>query len=409
MKKIMTNGYWLFFLLFPFFNPNALRYIPGLTVIYSLIQIWKLIACCTIIALYLFRGKLSKIVLLILLWEFISIGTSLLNGVSDLRPVTNALMVISLAMMTELSVKYNVVKYYRILLKIISTLVLINLILCVLYPFGLEMASLYTNTKNPMYFLGIDNGMVSNLIPFLFLICLLVFCDKNSNKGVGVFIVASLISVITIVIVGSATGLFVLIVNITFTVFFTILQKRKIPYRIALIVYCIFFVLVIVLQSSNFIVLIITELLGRSGTFTGRSLLWAAALEEIARRPLLGYGYTGGNIAIWGGAYSSHNMFLEMMIQGGVLYFAVFIIITYVAIKRINKGSVALGNTLFSGIYCFLLNGLMETGVSEIYFIFIVLAYYAKSVKIQLEEINKLQTVARGDFYVENECGNPSI
>lgn len=392
MKKIMTNGYWLFFLMFPFFNPNALRYIPELTLIYSLIQIWKLIACCIIIVLYLFRGKLSKIVLLILLWECISIGTSLLNGVSDSRPITNALMVVSLAMITELSVKYSVVKFYRLLLKIVSILVLINLVLCLLYPSGLEMASLYTNTKNPMYFLGIDNGMAGNLIPFLFLICIFLFCDIdiNSNKRTRIFVAASLISVVTIIIVGSATGLFVLIINITFTVLFTILQKRKIPYRIALMVYCIFFVTIIILQSNNFIVSIITELLGRSGTFTGRSLLWAAALEEIAKKPFLGYGYTGGNITIWGGTYSSHNMFLEMMIQGGVLYFAVFIIITYIAIKRISQASVALGNTLFLGIYCFLLNGLMETGVSEFYFIFIVLAYYARSVKIQFKEMNMI-------------------
>lgn len=386
MKKIMTNGYWIFFLLFPFFNPNALRYIPGLTVVYSLIQIWKLVACCTIITLYLYRGKLSKIVLLIILWELISVGTSLLNGVSDLRPITNALMVVSLAMVTELSIKYSVVKFYRTLLKIISALVLANFILCLLYPSGLEMTSLYTNTKNPMYLLGIDNGMVGNLIPFLFLICVFLFCDKNSNKGARLFVAASLVALVTIIIVGSATGLFVLIVNISFTVIFTILQKRKIPYRIALIVYCIFFVMIIILQSNNFIVSTIAELLGRNGTFTGRSLLWSAALEEIAGRPFLGYGYTGGNITIWGGVYSSHNMFLEMMIQGGVLYFAVFIIITYIAIKRISQAPIALGNTLFLGIYCFLLKGLMETGVSEIYFIFIVLAYYVTSVKIQLEK-----------------------
>ena len=388
MKKIMTNGYWLFFLLFPFFNPNALRYIPELTVIYSLIQIWKLIACCIIIALYLFRGKLSKIVLLILLWECISIGTSLLNRVSDLRPITNALMVVSLAMVTELSVKYGMVKYYRTLLKIISVLVIINLFFCLLYPSGLVMASLYTNTRNPMYFLGIDNGMIGNLLPFLFLICIFCFCDKNSTKGTRIFIVANSISVITIIIVGSATGLFVLIINIIFTVLFTILQKRKIPYRIALIVYFILFLIIIILQSNNIILSTIAELFGRSGTFTGRSLLWAAALEEIARRPFLGYGYTGGNIAMWGGSYSSHNMFLEMMIQGGVIYFVVFIIITYIAIKRIRQASVALGNTLFLGIYCFLLTGLMETGVSEFYFIFIVLAYYAKSVEIQFGKVN---------------------
>ena len=232
--------------------------------------------------------------------------------------------------------------------------------------------------------------MIGNLIPFIFFVCIYVFCDKNNSRGLRLFIVASIISLVTIIIVGSATGLFVLLIQLAFTVIYTILKKTKIPYRLAIGVYCAFFILVIVLNSNSYIITFVSQILGRSGTFTGRSTLWAKAIEEIAQRPLFGYGYSGGNINIWSGTYSSHNMFLEMMIQGGVFYLALFVFVTFVAIKRLRKASVALGNSIFLGLYCFLLKGLMETELSEIYFILLIFAYYSKKIDVQFQNYKYL-------------------
>lgn len=82
-------------------------------------------------------------------------------------------------------------------------------------------------------------------------------------------------------------------------------------------VYILFFVAVVLAGIDSSFLTSITSALGRSNTFTGRASLWYGAVNLIRSSPWVGYGYTAGNISIWGGSFSSHNMFLELMIQGG--------------------------------------------------------------------------------------------
>lgn len=51
--KINKTNLGLFFLLFPYFNPTGLKYIPALASVYDAIQLWKLCACLYIWFLYL--------------------------------------------------------------------------------------------------------------------------------------------------------------------------------------------------------------------------------------------------------------------------------------------------------------------------------------------------------------------
>lgn len=185
------------------------------------------------------------------------------------------------------------------------------------------------------------------------------------------------IALATLMIAGSATGIFVVAVFIALSIQFTFIKKSKIPYKLAVGVYALFFIVIIVLQSNNFVVNFISGLLGRSATFTGRSLLWKMAIDEILEKPFLGYGYTTGNINVWGGMFSSHNMFLEILLQGGLFSFVLFIAITWLSIKRNMKSPIWLSNTVFLAIFCMLLKGLMEASIPVLYYVLITIAYDA--------------------------------
>lgn len=78
------------------------------------------------------------------------------------------------------------------------------------------------------------------------------------------------------------------------------------------------------------------EMVGRDATLTGRTALWSAVVEFIARRPLLGYGYQAfwfgedasedvKAIAGWVGA-SAHNGFLDLTLAIGVVGLTFFVI-----------------------------------------------------------------------------------
>lgn len=370
---------WLPFLIFPFFNPTGLKYISGLKILYDGIQTWKLCACIIIWIIYLRRNRVSKFWLLCLSFQVALIITSLINGVYDSKIITNMLIATSLVMMTEICGCSCFNEYINQLWKIDAALVFVNFLLAIVFPKGLRFATLYKSTTNPLFFLGIDNALASQLIPFVFLATLRWAMNvkdkgqKNNLKLAGSYVIA----LATLMIAGSATGIFVVAVFITLSIQFTFIKKSRIPYKLAVGVYALFFVVIIVLQSNNFVVSFISELLGRSATFTGRSLLWKMAIDEILEKPFLGYGYTTGNINVWGGMFSSHNMFLEILLQGGLFSFVLFIAITWLSIKRNIKSPIWLSNTVFLAIFCMLLKGLMEASIPVFYYVLITIAYDA--------------------------------
>jgi exopolysaccharide production protein ExoQ len=85
-------------------------------------------------------------------------------------------------------------------------------------------------------------------------------------------------------------------------------------------------------------------LLGRDATLTGRTNIWALALESIAERPLLGYGYSAfWNVATEADRISTtlhwkvphaHNGFIDLTLQLGLVGIALYIVVYVIAVRR---------------------------------------------------------------------------
>jgi O-antigen ligase len=85
-------------------------------------------------------------------------------------------------------------------------------------------------------------------------------------------------------------------------------------------------------------------LLGRDATLTGRTNIWALALESAAERPLLGYGYSAfWNVATEANWISStlhwkiphaHNGFIDLTLQLGLVGLAIYAITYVIAVRR---------------------------------------------------------------------------
>jgi O-antigen ligase len=85
--------------------------------------------------------------------------------------------------------------------------------------------------------------------------------------------------------------------------------------------------------------------LGRDTTLTGRTELWPSVVALIEQRPVLGWGYRAmwqpddpasiviDQINTWG-ASSSHNAFLEIALQLGLVGLAILVVIVAVALRR---------------------------------------------------------------------------
>lgn len=103
---------------------------------------------------------------------------------------------------------------------------------------------------------------------------------------------------------------------------------------------------IILLKIQYLFKWLIVDVLNKSLTISNRIYVWNATISNIMKKPYLGYGTNlFGKLSInfvpeFGRYYFSHNIFLEIMIQGGIIAFIIFILLYFYAdkvFKEMNK------------------------------------------------------------------------
>lgn len=372
MKKIARKNLILFILLLPFFNPTALKFIPSTVIVYNIIQWWKLISIFCIFYLYLRYFKISKIIVAVALFCLYYILTTFINNVDNIRePITDSLVFMGISMLTEMAIIKGFNNYCKVMFSITFTLSILNLLTCIMFPSGIPAATLYTNKSNPLYLLGIDNAMIKNLMPLL----VLSFYPFNKTKRLSLTFLCTAIALITLYLTGSMTGLLAGVFFVFFAYSFLFFSNDRVPALFFPIMLTVIMLLLVIGSGRFHFVDNILSLFGRSGTFTGRATLWRMAIDKISQKWLFGYGYTSGNLEVWGGMYSSHNLLLELAIHGGILLPALFLFVTLYALYNLRHAENLYHNFVALGILTFLIVGLMETGINNFYFVLLAMAY----------------------------------
>ncbi|MEH2402702.1 O-antigen ligase family protein [Nostoc sp.] len=144
------------------------------------------------------------------------------------------------------------------------------------------------------------------------------------TSGVLIFFSKSTTSIVNFIIITAAVVIYYRILHLKYKVMIPILTFIS---TIAIAFYTWF-----VSEADT-----ILGSVGKNTTLTGRSEIWSAVLEMIAKKPLLGYGYGAFWIennsestivqqTIQWNAPNSHNGFLDLWLQLGLLGFSVFLI-----------------------------------------------------------------------------------
>lgn len=383
-REVVRHPAVLTFLLLPFFIPYSIRFIPTFTRAYDMVNVWKLVAVLIIAFLFAIRRRITVVTLFIIGVNVVIWGSSFLHGLRGSNNYTDLLPAVGLPMLAEMAISVDRRGFVRVLSRILGTFVFINALGVLAFPGGMPMATLYTQTRNPLHFLGQDNGMVYVLLPFLGLSYVrsddglrrwfLRLRPHGARWSVSPWlIVVDLVAVITMVRVGSATGLVVVLLFLGLLTLSNT-RGRGIRQAIPLGAYALFFVGIVVLGSSSTIVRAITDLLGRDAGFTGRSLLWERAIALIGRSPAIGYGNEPELIEIWGSSFSAHNQLLDVALRGGLLTLTLFVLAHLGAFRRLRQVPTYAANVIFVTIFCFLAGGLMEAGVRPLQYVFLTFA-----------------------------------
>lgn len=379
-------------LIFPFFNPTVLQYIPATALLYDAIQVWKLLSIIAVILMYILVMKYSKIIILVLLYCVIYLSTSFINGVVNQSLITDALLFLGFAVLTEMAIKYNFQTFAKVMFNITFVLAVINFLSILLFPNGITFATLYTNYKNPHYFLAIDNGQFRRLLPLLFLSYYFILTNNNYIQNSSgklrtstIYVISIIMIGVTLILAGTATGIIIFIVfNVLF--FFYAYTKLKSNYFILLIAYAVVFIAVVLEDNNISFIEFVANLFNRDANFTGRTTLWTLAKEMIIESPLIGYGNPGDMLNVWGGVYSSHNLILELALEGGLLLSGFFVVITIYSFFKLRYISGRFNNLIAVTIFSILLNGFMEVGVPFYYFGILVMACHCNEIFVSDKE-----------------------
>jgi O-antigen ligase len=182
---------------------------------------------------------------------------------------------------------------------------------------------------------------------------------------------------------GSSTAIFGTVVLVGTYVLF---HRRQVAHPIVLVLGFILALLAYNLLSSD----MVAELLGRDATFSGRTLIWNAAIEVWSQSPWGGFGYSAGTPAVLGpfltqslfsSAVDAHNAYLDVMVDTGAVGLAALLF--------------GIGIAFLRGYYA-ILRGTGATRSATVAMMMIL----ASGLAMALGEVSPLRLVSNGGFLV---------
>lgn len=388
LSIIFNNNYVMFLIILFFFKPIYFQYNSNLMLFENIFVFGKIFVSFLIMFDFIISSypkiKINSMLINIFLFEiWILIITIIFNG-NIFRGFINVVSNVVFSMYIIKSFLKSKNKTVKVFKNCIFTLVLLQLITEILYPYGMFADLYFANQYNALYFVTIDNGTTILVCLCLFLVNLSYMIDFDNNKNKVKLIFQNFLCLLTAYFSHSSTAI---ICTILMIIFLKLLKSKKNKYFEygkfwILLYFCITYILV---SNNAFINKIFQLLTGKVG-FTGRTILWTRAIEIIKNSPIIGYGIgMSDHLNIWGGYYSSHNTILEILLEGGIIALLIWIILILQALKCIKKNqNYIIKRMLLVAILVFLITFLMESNVHSIYFfsiIAIINAFYLEQFK----------------------------
>lgn len=355
-------------ILFPFIQQRTLEELPRIATLYKAAT---LLASACIIAYVCIMNRIrvrGDIVLHVAFWGIYFVSSLIYSQRSIPRVLYNSIVFLSMMVFLYAFIKKNLQMILRILSYIYGAFIYLNFILDFVFPNGLYKTADY----HAAHLLGDDNAVVYVALPGL----VIMACYSILAYGKIKYPVwgAALITEISLIRVWSVSAMAMLTMFIFLMIFVT--KVGNIDHRLLLGgVLCAMFICLFGLSNSS-VQAFIVNVLHKDATLSGRTILWAGALKMISLQPLLGYGgyYEYGRFSTSEAfTYSCHTPYLQLMIDGGILLFAVFVLIVFRAFRQMrhHKNNVYLG-IMSVGMACMMINYITEQ--VRFYHLFLIVA-----------------------------------
>jgi len=284
--------------------------------------------------IYIRRGTMSKIVLIVIAFVMVLTASTVINGNDIKMCFYDACSLMFIAMVCD----YYKDRFHMLIVAFaiaFSICAYLNLMHMLTHP---ELWIIDDTKTNQGYILGGNyNQMGARL---LCAVGTSVACLKHSKWWLLNVIPVTLVSIVTLVIVQSMTALSGIMLLLAFSM---IPSAKLLKAGILSLLAFVFLFQVFVcfqgkgIEQSPLAVYIVEDVLGKDITFTYRTYLWDAAGKIFANSPIFGYGCVDND---WYYSHMSsiakgtHNYIWGILVSGGILLLAVF---TYICLLVFHK------------------------------------------------------------------------
>jgi len=232
----------------------------------------------------------------------------------------------------------NSFKYWFLLMWFISIISIIEILIYFISPYSIYLMHRYQGIS---YTIAFTYSLNLYFILFNKKIKLYAFCKYKLYKYISI---ALIILQVICLFIGGGRGAFIVVLFSTIILFyFSIKHKtinKKMLFLSVLCLFLIIFFIIIMLNMDN------KNIRGFSRVFSyitstgidftktaGRDIIYALVIEGIKEKPVFGHGIFG-QFSYTKTGYP-HNIFLEILLSGGILYFVIMMLILYYIIKKL--------------------------------------------------------------------------
>lgn len=270
------------------------------------------------------------------------------NKEALMRMITYCYCVILISLCRK---KGNLIEILKILRNVLLILIILNFISIVVFPKGMyQRIKLDERVDTRYWFLGFKNGIGKYCI-FSIVTCFAYQSLLPTNKGIIATILAVITSVGSTVLIHSGSGIVGVVLLTLGCIYIKSKSIRRLRLdsvlrgkKLAWIVVFLFITIVIsdILLTNVLVQQFVTNILGKTITFTGRTDIWSRVLTIIQKNWLLGIGVQPGNkivemISLHSHATDAHDYYLEFFMEGGIFSFALIILFLRKIVIYLNK------------------------------------------------------------------------
>lgn len=332
-KKILK--YYIFYfsmflmlLLPPAISENSSSYLINLIKIISYSML--------VINFFVTRKAFNYSFLLIIAYNLVLVLSTIVNNGQIGESIKHALVVLLVCytIITILKDSLKTEVFVFVIRDISLIFFIINIVFFIIFPKGIP--AITNDPKFPNFLYMNVNSTIKYLLPGM---CCSSIIDMKRNKKVslytGIFLFGIFYQALMIYFTATAVIACVFILLWIFFIVNSGLFNSKQIYGVIIIV---ILLMEILISFNSKIIIMISKVLGKGATLSGRTILWSNLVKLVSERILLGYGALRDVdlVKIIGNFYGAHNYFLDILFQRGILGLIILVLIISYPIYNYN-------------------------------------------------------------------------